>query len=179
MVVRVMCVAAALLLASGAEAQNSKLVTMRTCPERPAPNDPSIMVQTLTTWRDCTGGVPRGYIIKDRQFGYTAEVIHKSNKPPVIKVTTPARQDIYETHRPCRIIYVDEEARPLGWFMEWNQPREEECDGLPFGASYREYFPDNTVCIRPIGGCMTIEKLAPVAKERFGEVLYVAYAEPQ
>lgn len=178
MIVRVACVAAVLTFSGSAHAQNTKFVTMRTCPERPAPNDPSITLQALTTWHDCTGGVPRGYIVRDRQFGYTAEVIHKSNKPPVIKVISPAVRDVYETHEPCRIIYKDEHGNLLGWFMEWNQPRGGKCDGLPSGASYREYFPDDTVCIRPIGGCMKVGGLAQTAKDRFGQTLYVAYTAP-
>ncbi len=177
MFLRVVSVVLGLLLYTEARAQDTVYVTRFSCPEQMAPNDPTIVIQNWMT-RGCDSGhLPAKRAVTDRMYG------HRFLSWPLWKfpeettrVIEPMSDDVYATHRPCRIAHVDEYGELEGEFMEWLLPKGEECNGLPMGAYYRVYRADNTVCVRPHGGCVKVDQLLGPAPDRYRKTLAIAYA---
>lgn len=176
MFLRILCATFALLLFSEACAQDTVYVTLKTCPEQPAPNDPSIMVGKKTA-TDCATGAPTVFSVTDRQYGHKVVSMPLRKIPDATaRVIEPAKEDIYRTHRPCRIAYKDENGKLEGMFIEWLLLQGEPCNGLPMGAYYRVYLPDGRVCVRPEGGCIARREMRERARHRFELNLRIAYA---
>ena len=177
MFLRIVSVVLALSICVEARAQDTAYVTRYTCPERTASNDPTIVIREEMT-RGCDSGhLPAVRVVTDRMYGYrfTSWPLWKLPETTT-RIIDPMADDVYETHRPCRIAHVDENGVPRGEFMEWLLPKDKECDGLPMGAYYRVYRADNTVCIRPGGSCVKVEQLKGPGADRYQRTLELAYA---
>lgn len=177
MFLRILSVVLALLLCNEARAQDTVYVTRYSCPEKTAPNDPTIVIHSRMT-RGCESGyLPAKRTVTDRMYGYrfTSWPLWKF-PDETTRAIEPMPEDVYSTHRPCRIAHVDENGELEGEFMEWLLPKGKDCDGLPMGAYYRVYRADNTVCVRPHGGCMKVDQLIGPAQDRYRLTLDIAYA---
>ncbi len=177
MFLRILCVIFALSFFSEARAQDTVYVTRHSCPEKTAPNDPTIVIHLRMTYGCDSGYTPAKRTVTDRMYGYrfTSWPLWKF-PDETTRAIQPMADDVYITHRPCRIAHVDEHGEPEGEFMEWLLPKGQECDGIPFGGYYRVYRADNTVCIRPHGGCIKVDQLMGPAPERYRKTVEIAYA---
>ncbi len=173
-VLRIACVSSTLLFFSGALAQETKYVYLKTCTETATQNDPSILSRkTVESESTCASGHAVKVTLVDTWYGIETPAKNVHNVAVPSRVVKPHARDVFQTHKPCRVAYPE-----VGFVVEWLVPTRETCNGRPAGSYYRVYTPHNEICIRPsIGECVHVSKLHEDGQRRFAQTLRVAYEE--
>ncbi len=171
---RIACVSFTSLFFTGAVAQETKYVYLKTCTETASHNDPSILSRkTVESESACGTGHAVKVTIVDTWYGIEMPAKTVLNVAAPSRVVRPQSRDIFQTHKPCRVAYPD-----VGFVVEWLVPIREVCNGRPAGSYYRVYTPHNEICIRPsVGECVHVSKLHEDGQRRFAQTLRIAYEE--